>query len=58
MGVAEIGCQQWQPRLHIGLLSVPGGKTRDRETVPQVMRPQSLAAVETDKLAGGAERRL
>jgi hypothetical protein len=42
--------------LHIGLLGMPGGKTGNCKTVPQVVWPQGFAGIETGKLAGGTER--
>jgi hypothetical protein len=43
--------------LHVGLLTMPGGKTGDCETMAEIVRPQSFTAVEASKLAGGAECR-
>ena len=54
-GVAEISRQHGQERLHVGLLPVPDGEAGDGEAVPQIMRPQDLAIVETRDPAGGSE---
>ncbi len=38
VGVAKIGRQQGQQRLHVGVLSMPCGEPCDGETMPQIMR--------------------
>ena len=56
--MAEIGGQQRQQRLHIGVLSVPCSEPRHGESVSQIMRPHRLAVVQASELTGGVERNM
>jgi hypothetical protein len=45
VSVTEVGSQQRQERLVIGVLSMARGQTRDGKSMPQVMRSQGFRNV-------------